>query len=80
MSAGTLLLTIAAILVYCGLLQRVLDRMYLMDRQALLVIGVAFNPGNKVCGREFRKCLYQSLNPSEKYLSLVSSSVFPIIS
>ena len=39
MSAGTLLLTIAAILVYCGLLQRVLDRMYLMDRQALLVIG-----------------------------------------
>lgn len=39
MSAGTLLLTIAAILVYCGLLQRVLDRMYLTDRQALLVIG-----------------------------------------
>ncbi len=39
MSAGTMLLTIAAILVYCGLLQRVLDRMYLTDRQALLVIG-----------------------------------------
>ena len=39
MSAGTMLLTIAAILVYCGLLQRVLDRMYLTDRQALLIIG-----------------------------------------
>lgn len=39
MSAGTMLLTIAAILVFSGLLQRVLDRMYLTDRQALLVIG-----------------------------------------
>lgn len=39
MSGGTLLLTIAAILVYCGLLQRVLDRMYLTDKQALLLIG-----------------------------------------
>ena len=39
MSAGTTLLTIAAILVYCGLMQRVLDRMYLTDRQALLIIG-----------------------------------------
>lgn len=39
MSAGTLFLTIAAILVYCGLMQRVLDRMYLTDRQALLIIG-----------------------------------------
>lgn len=39
MSAGTMLLTISAILVYCGLLQRVLDRMYLTDRQALLIIG-----------------------------------------
>lgn len=39
MSAGTMLLTIAAIMVYCGLLQRVLDRMYLTDRQALLIIG-----------------------------------------
>lgn len=39
MSGGTMLLTIAAILVYCGLLQRVLDRMYLTDRQALLLIG-----------------------------------------
>lgn len=39
MSAGTMLLTIAAVLVFCGLLQRVLDRMYLTDRQALLIIG-----------------------------------------
>ena len=39
MSAGTMLLTIAAILVFSGLLQRVLDRMYLTDRQALLIIG-----------------------------------------
>lgn len=39
MSAAMLVLTIAAILVYCGLLQRVLDRMHLRDRQALLLIG-----------------------------------------
>lgn len=39
MSAGTMLLTVAAVLVYCGLLQRVLDRMYLSDRAALLLIG-----------------------------------------
>lgn len=39
MSAGTMLLLIAAILVFCGLLQRVLDRMHLTDRQALLIIG-----------------------------------------
>lgn len=39
MSAGMMLLTIAAVLVFCGLLQRVLDRMYLTDRQALLIIG-----------------------------------------
>jgi len=39
MSAGTMLLTLAAILVFCGLLQRVLDRMYLTDRQALAIIG-----------------------------------------
>lgn len=38
MSAGTMLLTIAAILVFCGLLQRVLDRMYLTDRQAIFLI------------------------------------------
>lgn len=49
MSFGTLLLMIAAILVLCGLLQRVLDRMYLTDRQALLLIGLmlvgTFLPG-----------------------------------
>lgn len=39
MPAGMMLLTILAILVFCGLLQRVLDRMYLTDRQALVVIG-----------------------------------------
>lgn len=39
MSAGTILLMIAAVLLFCGLLQRVLDRMYLTDRQAWLVIG-----------------------------------------
>lgn len=40
MSAGMMLLTIAAVLVFCGLLQRVLDRMYLTDHQALLLIGL----------------------------------------
>ena len=39
MSLGALLLTVAAILVFCGLLQRVLDRMYLTDRQALWIIA-----------------------------------------
>ena len=49
MSFGSLLLMIAAILVFCGLLQRVLDRMYLTDRQALFLIGLmligTFLPG-----------------------------------
>lgn len=49
MSFGTLLLMIAAILVLCGLLQRVLDRMYLTDRQAILLIALmlvgTFLPG-----------------------------------
>ena len=40
MSAGAMILTISAVLVFCGLLQRVLDRMYLSDRQALLLIGI----------------------------------------
>lgn len=40
MSAGMMLLTIGAVLVFCGLLQRVLDRMYLTDRQALVLIGL----------------------------------------
>ncbi len=39
MTAGMLLLTGAAILTYCGLLERVLDRMHLRDRTALLLIG-----------------------------------------
>ena len=39
MSAGMMLLIIAAVLVFCGLLQRVLDRMYLTDRQALFLIA-----------------------------------------
>ena len=39
MTGGMLLLTGAAIMVYCGLLQRVLDRMHLRDRTALLLIG-----------------------------------------
>lgn len=39
MSAGMMLLIIAAVLVFCGLLQRVLDRMYLTDRQALVIIA-----------------------------------------
>ena len=40
MSIGSLLLIIAAILVFSGLLQRVLDRMYLTDRQALFLIAL----------------------------------------
>lgn len=39
MSIATMLLTILAILTFCGLLQRVLDRMYLSDRQALALTG-----------------------------------------
>lgn len=39
MSARTMLLTIVAVLVFCGLLQRVLDRMHLRDRTALMLIG-----------------------------------------
>lgn len=39
MTLGMLLLTGAAIMVYCGLLQRVLDRMHMRDRTALLLIG-----------------------------------------
>ena len=39
MSAGFVALLIAAVLIYCGLLQRVLDRMYMTDRQALAIIA-----------------------------------------
>lgn len=45
MSAGHLLLLIAGILVFSGLLQRVLDRMYMSDRQALCLIGLMFLGG-----------------------------------
>lgn len=38
MSAATMILTIAAVLTFCGLMQRVLDRMKLTDKQALLLI------------------------------------------
>lgn len=40
MSAGMMLLTIGAVLVYSGLMQRVLDRMALTDRQALVLIAL----------------------------------------
>ena len=40
MTPGMLVLTLLAVGVFCGLLQRVLDRMYLTDRQALLLIGI----------------------------------------
>lgn len=42
MSIGMVLLTIAAILVFFGVAQRVLDRMYLTDRAALLLIALMF--------------------------------------
>lgn len=42
MSIGMVLLTIAAILVFFGVTQRVLDRMYLSDRAALLLIALMF--------------------------------------
>ena len=42
MSIGMVLLTIAAILVFFGVAQRVLDRMYLSDRGALLLIALMF--------------------------------------
>ena len=40
MAADTLILILLSIAVFCGLLQRVLDRMYLTDRQALLIIAL----------------------------------------
>ncbi len=42
MSIGMVLLTIAAILVFFGVAQRVLDRMYLTDRSALILIALMF--------------------------------------
>ena len=40
MTADMLILILLSIAAFCGLLQRVLDRMHLTDRQALLIIGV----------------------------------------
>ncbi len=42
MSLGTLILTVVAILVFFGVLERVLDRMRLSDRAALLLIAAMF--------------------------------------
>lgn len=42
MSVGMILLTVVAILVFFGVAQRVLDKMYLSDRMALLLIGLMF--------------------------------------
>jgi len=42
MSIGMVLLSMAAILVFFGVAQRVLDRMYLSDRGALLLIALMF--------------------------------------
>lgn len=42
MSVGMLILTVVAVLIFFGVLQRVLDRMYLTDRMALLLIAAMF--------------------------------------
>lgn len=42
MSLATLILTVVAILVFFGLAERVLDRMYLTDRGALLLVAAMF--------------------------------------
>lgn len=42
MSVGMIILTALAVLIFCGVLQRVLDRMYLTDRQALAVVAAMF--------------------------------------
>lgn len=42
MSIATLLLTAVAVLIFFGVLQRVLDRMYLTDRAALLLVAAMF--------------------------------------
>ena len=42
MSVGMLVLTALAVLIFFGVLQRVLDRMYLTDRQALAVAAAMF--------------------------------------
>lgn len=42
MSAGMLILTLTAVLVFFGIAQRVLDRMRLTDRQALVLVAAMF--------------------------------------
>lgn len=42
MSIGMVVLTVAAVLVFFGVAQRVLDRMYLTDKMALVLIGAMF--------------------------------------
>lgn len=42
MSIATMLLTVVAVLIFFGVLQRVLDRMYLTDRAALLLVAAMF--------------------------------------
>lgn len=42
MSVGMVLLTVAAVLVFFGVAQRVLDKMYLSDRAALVLIALMF--------------------------------------
>ena len=42
MSAGMVILTVVAVLIFFGILQRVLDRMYLTDRAALLLVALMF--------------------------------------
>lgn len=42
MSVGMIILTALAVLIFFGVLQRVLDRMYLTDRQALAVAAAMF--------------------------------------
>lgn len=42
MSIGMVVLTVTAVLVFFGVAQRVLDRMHLTDRMALLLIGAMF--------------------------------------
>lgn len=42
MSVGMILLTVVAVLVFFGVAQRVLDKMYLSDRAALILIALMF--------------------------------------
>ncbi len=42
MSVGMVVLTVVAVLIFFGVLQRVLDRMYLTDRAALLLVAAMF--------------------------------------